>query len=270
MADPQRGYWLLGELCNFQKSEDKSLVYESSWCSLCCCKSKTEIGVEDIFRSNKIVMGRKCCVFDCKTGYDSQKKAYIDNGGKKISVFRFPTEKKEPEDRKRWIDIVSKVNANLTVNKDTVVCEAHWPKGYPTYRKKGHDKPAVPPSIFPESIPDSIVPEPLPAPRVTQRTSNHERNTLPDELQEFEEMDKFSFSQLQEELVDQKSRYYSDTTCFMNNGYNGYNDIHTVHLLFQWNSEFSPYTIGYPQVRSFSSWCQSTRPFSVKKSSNFN
>ena len=74
------------------------------------------------------------------------------------TVFRFPAKKTEPEKRKQWmIDVVSKVNANLMVSDNTVVCEVHWPKGYPTYRKKGHDRPAVPPSIFP-GVPPSIVP----------------------------------------------------------------------------------------------------------------
>jgi hypothetical protein len=140
-------------------------------------------------------------MYGCKTNYESEKKGYIANGDK-VSVFRFPS---DPDERKKWIEVVKKVNANLTVSNNTVVCEAHWPKGYPTCRKKGHDRPAAPPSIFP-GVPASIVPELPPAPRVTSRTSNHERNTLPDELGAFEKMDRFTFSQLNEELIDNKTR----------------------------------------------------------------
>ena len=100
-------------------------------------------------------MGRKCCVYHCKTNYESEKKGYVpeSENGQKIPVFRFPSEKDELDERKRWIDVVSKVNKNLKVSKDTVVCEVHWPKGYPTYRKKGHDRPVVPLRFSPEFLP---------------------------------------------------------------------------------------------------------------------
>ena len=78
-------------------------------------------------------MGRKCCIYGCKTNYESEKKGYV-TGGDKVPVFRFPSEKTDPDGRQKWIDTVKKVNANLTVNNNTVVCEVHWPKGYPTCR----------------------------------------------------------------------------------------------------------------------------------------
>ena len=79
------------------------------------------------------------------------------------TVYRFPTDKDE---RQRWIDVVGKINANLKVTSETVVCELHWPHGYETVRKKGKNRPKYPPSIF-EGIPQSILPNPSPKARET-------------------------------------------------------------------------------------------------------
>ena len=61
-------------------------------------------------------MGRKCCIYGCKTNYESEKKGYVTDGDK-VPVFRFPSEKTDPDGRQKWIDVVKKVNANLTVNE---------------------------------------------------------------------------------------------------------------------------------------------------------
>lgn len=72
-------------------------------------------------------MGKKCCVFGCKTGYSSEKASEKD---KQISVYRFPTDESE---RKAWISAIP--NANLSITNDTVVCELHWPSDFETVTK---------------------------------------------------------------------------------------------------------------------------------------
>jgi hypothetical protein len=100
---------------------------------------------------------------------------------------------------------VKQANANLTVSDNTVVCKANWPKGYRRTRKKGADRPAEAPTVFP-GIPASIVPKlPLP-PRVTSRASNEKRNTVLDELEAFEKSDRFTFSKLSEDLINKPTR----------------------------------------------------------------
>ena len=37
-----------------------------------------------------------------------------------------------PAERQRWIETVQKINANLVVNDETVLCERHWPDDYET------------------------------------------------------------------------------------------------------------------------------------------
>ena len=115
------------------------------------------------------MMGKKCCVYNCKTNYNSQKKSHVTQDGENVSVFRFPKKETEPENLQRWFEIVSKVNANLKVGPETVICEAHWPKDYPRYKKKGRWRPSVPPSLFP-NIPPSIVPRLPPKLRETTRS----------------------------------------------------------------------------------------------------
>ena len=154
----------------------------------------------------------------CKTHYDP-KKGYVRDNGDKISVFRFPAEKTEPENRNKWIEVCSKVRLDLKVNKETVICERHWPPNYPTYRKKGAVRPAVPPSIWP-GVPESVIPEPPPPPRVTVRTSNQARNTLPDEFDDFERLDCLSFADLENELVAGDLRELpAASNSFSDNGY---------------------------------------------------
>ena len=68
-------------------------------------------------------MVKKCCMVNCDTNYASKKS---DDGGRKISVFRFPSEKTEPEERKKWIGVCSKVRADLRVTDETVIFELHW------------------------------------------------------------------------------------------------------------------------------------------------
>ena len=65
-------------------------------------------------------MGKKYCVYACKTNYSSEKLK-----SDKILVHRFPKDETEKE---KWINAI--LNANLRVTKDTVVCALHWPSGF--------------------------------------------------------------------------------------------------------------------------------------------
>ena len=112
-------------------------------------------------------------MYNCKTNYKSEtrkrtiEEAHLSEGSStpeknlqvNIPVFRFPSEKTDSVERERWVQVVGKINANLNVNNDTVICEIHWPAGYETVKKKGRVRPKNPPSIFP-GIPQSIIPAP--------------------------------------------------------------------------------------------------------------
>ena len=91
-------------------------------------------------------MPRKYCVLKCKTGYDSQ------NDEIKIPTFRLPSVKTDAEERLKWIEVLDAVNGSWKVSDDTVVCEKHWPEGYSVCRRKGHERPSEPPSVFASGI----------------------------------------------------------------------------------------------------------------------
>ena len=74
--------------------------------------------------------GKKCCVYGCNANYLS---TLNKNENASKTVYRFPTDKDE---RQRWIDVVGKINANLKVTSEAVVCELHWSHGDETVRKK--------------------------------------------------------------------------------------------------------------------------------------
>ena len=139
-------------------------------------------------------MVKTCCLYDCKTNYRTERK---DN--EVVSVDRFPN-KKNMEERQRWIDVVKKINANLEIGDETVICSRHWPKNCSMIRYNGKERPSEPPSVF-ENIPKSIIPPPPPPPRSTQRTSCHERNRMEDELDSFYQLDTFNFQSLKEQLI---------------------------------------------------------------------
>lgn len=159
-------------------------------------------------------MPRKCCVYNCKTNYDAPNSSpsvtvsaktqcnddafYCDgeatsDEGDKIAVYRFP---RDESDKQRWID--SLPNANFKWSKDSVVCEKHWPVGYATKNAQGgHVRPVDPPSVF--DVPASCVPTPPPRLRSTGNTLSV-RNSQPDELQKFLQLDKFSLDKFADEI----------------------------------------------------------------------
>ena len=119
-------------------------------------------------------MPRKCCISNCRTGYDSKKDEATSN--EKIAVYGFPSDKAECE---MWIRVIPNVISN--VSKYIGVCRKHWPLQMPTKAVKGgYIVPTTPPSIF-HNIPSSVIPRPPPPPRVTVRTSADAGNAIQDE-----------------------------------------------------------------------------------------
>ena len=87
-----------------------------------------------------------CCVGGCKSNYAT---TIRETAGETVSVFSFPT---DPEQRKLWIDRLP----NIIQHSDSLrVCAKHWPKNYETISKKGHLRPAKPPSVF-KNVADSF------------------------------------------------------------------------------------------------------------------
>ena len=143
-------------------------------------------------------MGRTCCVYDCNTNYKSEvKRRKVE--AEDVHVYRLPNPKKFPKQHDDWVSVLTKINANLNITNDTVVCSKHWPPNKPTFTHYGKERPVDPPSVF-DKIPASIVSPPPPPNRRTFRSSCHERNRQPDQLPVFEEIDRYDFQQLKSVL----------------------------------------------------------------------
>ena len=148
-------------------------------------------------------MGRKCCVTECRGNYDKNHKA---------TVFRLPSAKTNPHERKRWLQVIPR--DNTPDSKDTSVCIDHWPKGFKTVMVHGKVRPRNPPSIFP-NIPLSMLPTPADKPRTTTRTSLEVRTSQEDELNAFVISDKISFDFLISSAS--KRKFVSPVTCYIVN-----------------------------------------------------
>ena len=69
---------------------------------------------------------KKCSLVGCKSNYESErKKMALEGNSTHVPVFRFPSEKVDPENRERWLKAVSSIKLNLEVNSETVLCERH-------------------------------------------------------------------------------------------------------------------------------------------------
>ena len=112
-----------------------------------------------------------------------------------MSVFRFP---KEEGEKQAWIKAIP--NAKLTVTKDTVVCELHWPSEFEKISKNGKFRPRDPPSVWPH-VPSSQIPTPAPSSRTTKRTSSSQRNTEEDQLAAFLASDNVTFCEMKDKLL---------------------------------------------------------------------
>ena len=157
-------------------------------------------------------MPKPCCVYGCKTNYRSEKQSRGDDENEKIPVYRFP---KDEFERERWIDVIGRINANLVVKSDTVVCRLHWPVGFKTKESYGKERPVDPPSVF-TGIPRSIIPQVPSSRRSTSKTSCHERNTQSDQLVDFNRLDAItSFSTLCDTLLHKKRTFNVRMTAFV-------------------------------------------------------
>ena len=59
---------------------------------------------------------------------------------------------------------------DLTLTKDSVICELHWPVSYPTMKFRGKCRPTNPPTVWP-GVPASVIPTPVAVPRKTREIS---------------------------------------------------------------------------------------------------
>ena len=100
-----------------------------------------------------------------------------------MSVYRFP---KDLEQRRRWIAFLPNANFIYTDNKR--ICQLHFPKTAKTKMVKGHLIFDEPPSIF-KDIPPSCIPK-VPHKRNVSVITSTARNSLPDQLEEFQALDK--------------------------------------------------------------------------------
>ena len=139
-------------------------------------------------------MGTKCCVSRCSGNFDEANKA---------SVFRLP---KDPTENERWRKAIPR--DNIPNSPNTVVCERHWPTNYEYTVYRGKRRPVHPPSIFPD-IPPSMIPTPPPKPRETTKACASKRNVLPDQQNQFNEVDIIkTFGELKAMLVDNKHDFH--------------------------------------------------------------
>lgn len=151
-------------------------------------------------------MGKKCCVYGCKTNYSSENGSGVES---KLSVFRFP---KDDTEKKAWIAAIP--NDKLNVTKDTVVCERHWPTGFETITIRGKQRPKNPPSVWP-NVPACQIPTPAPPSRPTKRSSCLERNKEEDQLAAFLKSDNFTFSEVKQKLLTNERDLPAPVICFM-------------------------------------------------------
>ena len=133
-------------------------------------------------------MGRKCCIIFCKGNYDEKSKE---------KVFRLPSEKRNSQERTRWIKSLPNL---IHVSKHTCICERHWPPDYKTISVHGKLRPVDPPSIF-QGVKKSIVPTRPDKPRTTVKSSSEARNRKEDQLKAFQMKDKVSFKTLVKEAA---------------------------------------------------------------------
>ena len=138
-------------------------------------------------------MVKRCCVKECKS---SQKDEV------QVSYFRLPSADKEPQERNKWIDVLCKVNEYLVVSTETVVCSKHWPLGYRVTRKRGHDRPFDPPSVFG----DYIIP--------TEGRRNHMSDHSYTFSQDIFDKDKINFKQLRNRLQEDEYGFHEKTVIF--------------------------------------------------------
>ena len=137
-------------------------------------------------------MPYKYCVRKYKSNYFSEEKK--KNG--KVSVYRFPLDE---EERKKWIRAIPP--ENLVADNNTRVCRYHWPpncKSFISYR--GKERLTESPSVF-DGIPAGCLSLPPPKPRNAVLASGSSRNVIPDELEQFREVDSLVYGDVIEKVI---------------------------------------------------------------------
>ena len=129
-------------------------------------------------------MTKKCCIRECKGNYNKENQR---------KVFRLPNSETE---RKLWLSSIPR--STLTLSKDAVICEDHWPKNTTMVSHRGKRRPIDPPGIFKVSASS----EKFAVSSKTKKLLPSVRNNLQDELPAFEENDRFnSFNDLAKRIV---------------------------------------------------------------------
>ena len=131
-------------------------------------------------------MPLKCCVPNCNSNYKTSKE--------KVSVYKFP---RDEEERKKWKSAIPRVN--LEVTNFTAVCRHHWPDDCEFITVYGKSRPAGPPSVF-KNIPISCLSSPPLKVRKTEKTSAASRSVQPDQLSEFQQLDKLVLDEIPTKL----------------------------------------------------------------------
>ena len=169
-------------------------------------------------------MGKKFCVYACKTNYSSEKLK-----SDKILVYLFPKDEKEKE---KWIKAVP--NANLRVSKDIVVCALHWPPGFEDIQVNGKSRPKDPPSIWP-GVPSSQTRTASKPQRPTKKACSSTRSIEEDQLSEFLSSDKVTFTSLKENLLKSQGESLVHLSCFIYRR----DTLCSVSAVFNWSISFS-------------------------------
>ena len=115
-------------------------------------------------------MPKKCTIPNCHTNYRDRTGCVLISN-EKIPVFRFPGMN---NGRDTWIRAIP--YKNLTIGKDSVISEKHWPESYRKISKKGRQRPSEPPQIFP-GVFKTCLPKPTAKPRTTKKSSLVIRST---------------------------------------------------------------------------------------------
>ena len=92
-------------------------------------------------------MVKTCCIYSSRTNYRTERRDRDEKKKEHIPVYRFPN-KKNNEERQRRIAVVKKINANLEVGDETVICSRHWPENCAMKRHYRKERPVDPPSVY--------------------------------------------------------------------------------------------------------------------------
>ncbi|GFO25577.1 hypothetical protein PoB_005208200 [Plakobranchus ocellatus] len=143
-------------------------------------------------------MGKKCIVWNCKTGYASQKNLQVE----KIPLYKFP---KDLEQRRKWVQNIPNKITVEEITENHAVCALHFRNDVPLKKVGRYWAPLEPPLADKNDAPKSQHSTPAPKDRTTKRSHAETRRTAniqPSEYEIFMENDKFKISTFHLELED--------------------------------------------------------------------